>query len=162
MANRDLVVNLFSVAAGLDCACTVRRGWVTSRATVSPGPRPMVHFRHSTLAPPVWEWRADRKSGFLMKINKVHVDGQSFILAAEEDVPALKALILTSLQGSGSAFVDFESVGRGLISVLITPSLPVRFEVIDRTEDQMKDWESNPPVISDEQSLDLDRYLEHY
>ena len=100
--------------------------------------------------------------GVLMKINQVHVDGQTFILASDENVPALKELILTSLRSTGSAFVDFRTVGRGLISVLITPSLPVRFEILDRTEQQMAKWESDPPVINDEHSIDIDRFLEEY
>jgi hypothetical protein len=95
-----------------------------------------------------------------MKINKVHVDGQTFVLAADEDVAGLKAQIISACQGGKSAFVDFESVGRGLISVLITPNLPVRFETFERSEEQMREWESAPPSVSDEQNMDLDAYLD--
>ena len=97
-----------------------------------------------------------------MKINKVHVDGQTFILAAGEDVPALKEQIVAACTNGRSAFVDFESVGLGLISVLITPNLPVRFETIERSEEQMQEWETYPPAVRDEQSADIDRFLEHY
>lgn len=96
-----------------------------------------------------------------MKINKIHIDGQTFLLDTGEDVEDLKTRIVAAASG-GAAFVDFETVGRGVISALITPSMGVRFEVIDRTRDQMLDWETNPPVINDNQSLEVDRYYEHY
>jgi hypothetical protein len=97
-----------------------------------------------------------------MIINKVHVDGQTFILAADQNVAALKQEIVAALGGGRSAFVDFATVGLGLISVLITPHLPIRFETIERTEEQMLEWEAYPPAVSDQQTEDLDRFLDHY
>ena len=82
------------------------------------------------------------------------------VLAEGEDVDALKAKIVTACQGGKAAFVDFESVGRGLISVLMTPNLPVRFETIERSEEQMREWESVPPAVTDEQNTDVEGYLD--
>ncbi|WEO77969.1 hypothetical protein BJQ94_02710 [Cryobacterium sp. SO2] len=93
-----------------------------------------------------------------MRINKVHVDGQAFIIAEDENVPALKEQILASLKVGRSAFVDFESTGIGLVSVLITPNVRVRFEAFDRTEEQMRDSE---PVATSQDIADIDWFLEH-
>lgn len=81
-----------------------------------------------------------------MKVNKVRVDGQTFILEPHQDVQLLQDRILDAVR-EGAGFVQFETIGRATISVLITPGVPVRFEVIDRTEEQVTEWEARPPRI---------------
>ena len=92
-----------------------------------------------------------------MQIHKVHIDGQTFILTAGQDISALKSRIIDALRG-GAGFVEFETVGRGTVAVLVTPNLPVRFETIDRTEDQVSAWEEHPPTIEDSRNYDIDSY----
>ncbi|GAA1002171.1 hypothetical protein [Subtercola frigoramans] len=95
-----------------------------------------------------------------MQIHKVHVDGQTFILTAGQDVSALKDSIVGALK-DGAGFVEFETVGRGIVAVLITPNLPVRFETVERTVDQVSAWEEHPPMIEDSQSFDFDSFFDH-
>lgn len=81
-----------------------------------------------------------------MKVNKVRVDGQMFILDPAQDVEELQRDILEAIRGGGK-FVRFDTVGRATISVLITAGIPIRFEVIDRPEAQIDEWEKRPPLI---------------
>ena len=81
-----------------------------------------------------------------MKVNKVRVDGQMFILDPEQNVQELQDRIIEAVR-QGGAFVKFETIGRATITVLITPGVPVRFEVLDRTEEQLTEWEARPPHI---------------
>ncbi|MCU1482912.1 MAG: hypothetical protein JWQ19_3698 [Subtercola sp.] len=96
-----------------------------------------------------------------MQINKVHVDGQTFILTAAQGVADLKQQILAALQ-PGAGFVEFTTVGRGLVSILITPHLPVRFETVDRTEEQITAREGYPTTIEDSRNVDIDFFFDHY
>jgi hypothetical protein len=89
-----------------------------------------------------------------MLINKVRFHGQTFLLAPDQDVDELKAAIVTAVR-EGSDFVDFSTVGHGTISLLVTSSLPVRFQVIDRTEEQLQILEAEPPPF------DEDAWIEH-
>jgi hypothetical protein len=91
-----------------------------------------------------------------MQIVKARVDGQMFILAAGHDIAVLKTSIVTAAR-DGADFVEFDTVGHGLVSVLITSTIPVRFETIDRTEEQMEQWAENPPSI--DAFIDADDYL---
>jgi hypothetical protein len=90
-----------------------------------------------------------------MQIVKARVDGQIFILAAGYDIAELKASIVLAAR-EGADFVEFSTVGHGLVSVLITSTIPVRFETIDRTEEQMEQWADNPPPI--DVFIDADEY----
>ena len=45
--------------------------------------------------------------------------------------------------------------GTGTISLLVTPSLAVRFQVIERTEEQLQILEAEPPPF------DEDAWIEH-
>jgi hypothetical protein len=81
-----------------------------------------------------------------MKTSKSHIDGQMFILQPGEDVVELKRKIVEAAR-HGADFVDFVTIGRGTISVLITPNLPVRFEVVEESAEQFAEWEMNPPAI---------------
>lgn len=81
-----------------------------------------------------------------MKVNKVRVDGQMFILDPDQDVEQLQREILDAIRAGGK-FVNFNTVGRATISVLITAGIAVRFEVIDTPDGQLDQWEKRPPLI---------------
>lgn len=81
-----------------------------------------------------------------MNITKLRIDGQFFYLDTSADVPALKELILAAAT-DGPRFIDFTAIGHGEVSVLMTPHLGVRFEVVKRTQDQVDEWEKIPPVV---------------
>jgi hypothetical protein len=83
-----------------------------------------------------------------MLINKVRFDGQTFFLDPSQDVAKTKAAIVAAVR-EGSDFVDFQTIGHGTISLLVTPSLPVRFEVIERTEEQLEALEADPPPFDE-------------
>jgi hypothetical protein len=89
-----------------------------------------------------------------MKINKVRFDGQTFLLDPDQDLAETKSAIVEAAR-EGSDFVDFRVVGHGTISLLVTPNLPVRFEIIERSEAELERFEANPP------SLDDDSWLEY-
>lgn len=89
-----------------------------------------------------------------MLINKVRFDGQTFLLGQDQDVDELKSEIVAAVR-RGSDFVDFQTIGHGTISLLVTPSMPVRFQVIERTEEQLQVVEAEPPPF------DEDAWLEH-
>lgn len=94
-----------------------------------------------------------------MKIIKLRIDGQQFYLDQNYDVDDLKQRLLASARGVAE-FIDFEPVGHGVVSVLMTPHTPVRFEVEERSEDQLADWSIHPPVsdVSSEQFNDTPDY----
>jgi hypothetical protein len=79
-------------------------------------------------------------------VSQLRVDGQMFILDPQEDVTALKEQILDAIRG-GAGFVRFATVGRGTVDVLVTPKVGVRFESLERTEQEIAEWESEPPPI---------------
>jgi hypothetical protein len=89
-----------------------------------------------------------------MLINKVRFDGQTFLLGPDQDVDQLKSEIVAAVR-RGSDFVDFETIGHGIISLLVTPSMPVRFQLIERTADELQLLEVEPPP------LDEDAWIEH-
>jgi len=84
-----------------------------------------------------------------MRITKVRFDGQAFLLDPAYDVAATKSRIVTAAR-EGADFVDFETVGHGTISLLITPNLPIRFETIERTEEELAQIEADPPPLDAE------------
>jgi len=81
-----------------------------------------------------------------MKLNKVRFDGQTFLLDPEQDVGQTKQAIVAAAR-EGSDFVDFRVLGHGTISLLVTPNLPVRFEVIERSEEELERFEADPPAL---------------
>lgn len=89
-----------------------------------------------------------------MLINKVRFDGQTFLLRPDQNVDELKATIVAAVQ-QGSQFVDFETVGHGTISLLVTPALPVRFQIIECTDEELEVLEAEPPPF------DEDAWIEH-
>jgi hypothetical protein len=88
-----------------------------------------------------------------MKLQKVRVDGSEFFLDAEQDVSELKAIIVEGVR-AGGAFVEFMTVGRGPIAVLVSPGIPVRFEVVERSEIEVDGWLTDPPPFD----IDLDHF----
>ncbi|MBT2485947.1 MULTISPECIES: hypothetical protein [unclassified Microbacterium] len=81
-----------------------------------------------------------------MKVNKVRFDGQTFLLDAEQDVDKTKAAIVAAMR-EGSDFVEFRTVGHGTISLLVAPGVPVRFEVIERSAEELERHELEPPPL---------------
>jgi NAD(P)H-hydrate repair Nnr-like enzyme with NAD(P)H-hydrate dehydratase domain len=81
-----------------------------------------------------------------MKIHKVRVDGQTFVLRPDADLKSLQDEILVAAR-QGAGFVRFETVGRATVVVLITPQVGVRFETTDAVPEQIDEWEKNPPPI---------------
>lgn len=84
-------------------------------------------------------------------LTKVRFDGQTFLLDPAQDVEVAKRAIVTAAR-EGSDFVDFQTIGHGTISLLVTPHLPVRFEVIERTPEEVEELEEHPPPL--EQTID--------
>jgi len=81
-----------------------------------------------------------------MKINKVRFDGQTFLLDPDQDLAETKQAIVAAAR-EGSDFVDFQVLGHGTISLLVTPNLPVRFEIIERSEEELERFEADPPSL---------------
>lgn len=86
---------------------------------------------------------------------KLRIDGQVFLLTDTIDIPMLKQEILTAVQ-AGAAFVNFDTHASGIVSVLMTPQISVRFESMEVSEDDANDWVESFPTF------DLEGYsLEH-
>ena len=81
-----------------------------------------------------------------MQVTKVRIDGQFFILDDTQHVQDLKDEIVEAVR-AGGAFVDFDTVGRGTLSVFVSSALPVRFETITLSEAQLSEWSEHPPRI---------------
>ncbi|NQX34070.1 hypothetical protein [Herbiconiux sp. VKM Ac-2851] len=86
------------------------------------------------------------ESGALMLVKHLQVDGQSFYLEPEEDIDALEALIVNAVK-DGPQFVKFSAAGHGLVSVLVTPRIGVRFETREIDDDEVASWDETPPAI---------------
>jgi hypothetical protein len=69
-----------------------------------------------------------------------------FLLEPDQDLERLQEQILEAV-GQGAGFVRFESVGRGSITVLVTPLIRIRFESLERSPEQIEAWELDPPRI---------------
>jgi hypothetical protein len=89
-----------------------------------------------------------------MKIHRVRVDGQTFVLRPDQDVAALKKKISRAAR-EGAGFVKFKTIGRSTISVLITAQVGVRLESIRALPDQVEEWERHPYGID----LDVPEHL---
>jgi len=79
-----------------------------------------------------------------MFVTKLRVDGQVYFLAAETDRAVLMEQIVDAVR-SGAAFVAFDTHGHGEVSVLMTQHIPVRFETVERSEEEVAAWEVDPP-----------------
>jgi regulator of extracellular matrix RemA (YlzA/DUF370 family) len=79
-----------------------------------------------------------------MQIVHARIDGQTIALAADTDISGVKERIVTAVR-DGAGFVDFETFGRRVLSVLVTPSIHVRFEVFEVVDDDIEaDFDSSP------------------
>jgi hypothetical protein len=81
-----------------------------------------------------------------MLMKHLQIDGQSFYLDSDEDIDALETLIVDSVKG-GPQFVKFSAAGYGLVSVLVTPRIGVRFETREIDDDEVAGWDHTPPAI---------------
>ena len=88
-----------------------------------------------------------------MHVTRVRFDGQTFLLDPAQDVAAAKEAVVTAAR-EGADFVDFRTVGHGVISLLITAHIPVRFETVERSPAQLTRLEDDPPP--------LDRWSDRY
>jgi len=88
-----------------------------------------------------------------MKVTKVRIDGQVFFLAPTQDIADLKAQIVAASRG-GSDFVEFDTIDHGSIAVLITPTESARFQTIERSDEEVAVWETQPPPF------DIDNYTD--
>jgi hypothetical protein len=81
-----------------------------------------------------------------MLVKHLQIDGQSFYLEPDEDIEALEALIIDAVT-TGARFVKFPAAGHGLVSVLITPRIGVRFETREIDDEEVAGWHDTPPAI---------------
>jgi hypothetical protein len=81
-----------------------------------------------------------------MLVKHLQIDGQSFYLEPDEDIDALENLIVDGVK-TGPRFVKFRAAGYGLVSVLVTPRIGVRFETREVDDDEVAGWDEAPPVI---------------
>ena len=90
-----------------------------------------------------------------MLITKMRLDGQYFFLTEDTDQSRLEQEIVASVRGGGD-FVRFEAHGHGHVAVLMTAHFPVRFEAVDRSEEEVAGWEDEPPPVD----VDPDVYFD--
>lgn len=81
-----------------------------------------------------------------MLVNHLQIDGQSFYLEPDEDVQSLQDLILKAVS-DGPGYVRFRAAGYGVVTVLITPRIGVRFESKEIDDQQIAKWDDEPPAI---------------
>jgi hypothetical protein len=78
-----------------------------------------------------------------MQIVHARIDGQTIALAADTDVSGVKERIVAAVR-DGAGFVDFVTFGRRVLSVLVTSSIHVRFEVFEVYDDDREaDFDSS-------------------
>jgi hypothetical protein len=90
-----------------------------------------------------------------MLINKLRIDSQMFYLEPDEDIEALKKQILETARGVAD-FIVFRPIGLGAVSVLMTPHTPVRFEEQEHSQEDLQEWEHEPPQV--DSNLDFDAF----
>jgi hypothetical protein len=69
-----------------------------------------------------------------MIVTALRINTQMYFLDQQENIPALTQRILASAGGT-AGFVTFTPVGRGPVSVLVTPHTSVQFEEQHHGED---------------------------
>ncbi|GAA4265944.1 hypothetical protein [Frondihabitans peucedani] len=77
-----------------------------------------------------------------MLVTTLRIDGQEFFLPDEADIDQIKERVLAAAR-EGAGFVDFTVRDQGRISVLMTPRVAVRFEVVDRSEAETAGWDDD-------------------
>jgi hypothetical protein len=80
-----------------------------------------------------------------MQIVHARIDGQTFALATDTDIDHVKRCIVEAVR-EGAAFVDIETFGRRVLSILITPATSVRFEVFE-VDDDDSEWDHDSSSI---------------
>jgi len=85
-------------------------------------------------------------------ITRLQIDGQTFYLDEGHDVELLKQQVVDAAR-TGAAFVDFDAAGRGRVSVLVTPQLGVRFEVMDAPTEDAGEWAPSADVAARHEDL---------
>jgi hypothetical protein len=85
----------------------------------------------------------------------MRLDDQFFFLTEDIDQIQLEHDIIAAVRAGGD-FVRFDTLGHGHVSVLITAHFPVRFETVERSEDEVAAWEAAPPPLD----VDPDYYFE--
>ena len=68
-----------------------------------------------------------------MIVNKMTVDGDTFYLAAQQDVDETKDQIVDAVK-QGGGMVDIAVAGDGTVSLLVSQSVRVTFEEIETPE----------------------------
>ncbi|MBD8703950.1 hypothetical protein SOM11_13475 [Frigoribacterium sp. CFBP9039] len=81
-----------------------------------------------------------------MRITRLRIDGQFFHLDEDQDTATLKREIIAAAS-AGPRFIDFTAIGHGEVSVLMTPQMGARFEVLERSQEEIDEWNHNPPVV---------------
>ena len=81
-----------------------------------------------------------------MHVTRVRFDGQTFLLDPAQDVEAARQAVVVAAR-EGADFVDFRTVGHGVISLLVTPSIPLVIETVERSPAQLKRLEDDPPPL---------------
>lgn len=74
--------------------------------------------------------------------NRVTIGQETVFLSDEQDVDELKKAILRAVRAGGD-FVDFWLDTRTRLSVLITPGLTVRFEIVEMAIADPSDWDGS-------------------
>lgn len=89
-----------------------------------------------------------------MRIVKLRIDGQEFYLPGDVDVDvdALRKQILDAIAGRGD-FIDFQPVGYGDVSVLMTPRTKARIEIQEHSEAEVEAWNDDPPDMDIESNF---------
>lgn len=85
---------------------------------------------------------------------RLRIDGQAFLLPGTVNIDQLKQELMTAVQ-VGAAFVNFDTHSHGQVSVLMTPHIPVRFESMEKTDDEAGEWVDSAPTF------DLDGFTAH-
>ncbi|MCU1542422.1 MAG: hypothetical protein JWM50_287 [Microbacteriaceae bacterium] len=73
-----------------------------------------------------------------MTIDRIRIDGKTYVLAPGQDVAALKLAIETAAS-AGASFVDFLAAGGHAISALISPGVSVRIESTESVDEAPSD-----------------------
>jgi hypothetical protein len=90
-----------------------------------------------------------------MFITKVRIDGQMFFLDPAEDVAALRERIEETAR-TQPTFVEFSTVGHGRVAVLVNSVVPVRFETVEKTDEQYTDMQIHPAPLDIDFPTDCD------
>jgi hypothetical protein len=80
-----------------------------------------------------------------MQIVQARIGRQTIALAVDTDVVEVKNRIVEAAR-DGAGFVDFETPGGRLLSVLITQAIPVRFETFDVIDDGSEPEQDASPI----------------